>query len=69
MTQKQFQAACAALWGPRYQLEATRELGVGRSSVVRYDAGERAVPDAIAERLRQLLTERGRLINGLLVRW
>jgi hypothetical protein len=44
MSTKTCQAACEALWGPQYRSEAARAFGVGRSSVVRYDNGEREIP-------------------------
>jgi len=68
MTRTTFKHACAALWGPQYQSEAARQLGIGRSSVVRYDLGDRTVPVQIVERLGELLAERQARIDGLLVK-
>jgi hypothetical protein len=53
-----FQAICQSLWGPQYQSEAARRLGIGRRSMVRYDRGERPVPEAVAGRLTSLADER-----------
>jgi hypothetical protein len=32
MTRHMFQAICMSLWGPQYQSEAARQLGIGRRS-------------------------------------
>jgi hypothetical protein len=58
MTRHTFQAICQSLWGPQYQSEAARQLGISRRSMVRYDQGERPVPDPVAERLNKLADER-----------
>jgi hypothetical protein len=68
MNQKLFQAACEALWGPRYQTEAARQLGIGRSSVLRYDAGECPVPDNVSDRLIRLVIKRRDHLNDLVWR-
>ena len=65
MSTKTFQAACAALWGPQYQSKAARQLGVGRSSIVRYTNGEREVPCVLLGTLAGLLEQRQAKIEGL----
>lgn len=35
-----------ALWGPRWQTEMAREIGVAKRTVQRWDAGANDVPDA-----------------------
>lgn len=49
MSQKPFQAAAKALWGPQHQSEAARQLSLGLRSVVRYDQGERTVPPVVLD--------------------
>ena len=66
MSQKLFTSACQALWGPVYQSTAARELKLGRSTVVRYDAGDRDVPADVLEKLFKLLVARQREIERLL---
>jgi hypothetical protein len=58
MSQKLFAAASQALWGPHYQSEAARQLGIGLRSVTRYDAGERSVPPVLLVRLGKMLEQR-----------
>ena len=58
MSQHLFERGCFALWGPHYQSEAARQLGIARSSVLRYADGSRVVPAAVIERLAALLVER-----------
>jgi len=58
VSQKLFQAACAALWGPQYRAPAARVLGIHLRSLMRYDAGERTVPPALFVRLLELLLKR-----------
>lgn len=65
MSQNIFQSACEAMWGPYYQAEAARQLGIGRSSVVRYDSGDRAVPKVVLGTLAGLLEKRQPKIEAL----
>jgi len=58
MSQHLFSRAAESLWGPQYQSEAARQLGISRQSVLRYAAGRRAVPAQVIERLAALLVER-----------
>ena len=58
MSQQLFSRGCQALWGEQYQSEAARQLGISRSSVLRYADGRRAVPAQVIERLAALLVER-----------
>ena len=51
MSQKLFRAAAQALYGPVYPSQVARDLGISRSSCVRYDLGERTVPAALMDRL------------------
>lgn len=63
---QKFQKSCAALWGPQYKSEAARQLQAGLRSVMRWDAGERAVPADKLERLQVLLLRRQGEIAKLL---
>ena len=65
MSTKTFQEACAALWGPQYQSAAARQLGIARSSMVRYDAGDREVPRVVLGTLLGLLEQRQAKIEAL----
>jgi hypothetical protein len=53
--QRLFKAAGTALWGPYYRSELARALGNGLRTVMRWDSGERRVPDEALERLSVLL--------------
>jgi hypothetical protein len=68
MRQKLFSATCVALWGERYQVEAARQLGLGRKSVQRYDLGERDVPQDVMEKLQILLLRKQDQVNRLLTK-
>ena len=65
MSTKTFQQACEALWGPQYQAEAARRLGIARSSMGRYDNGDRHVPRAVLGTLAGLLEQRQAKIEAL----
>jgi hypothetical protein len=56
------------LWGPQYQSEAARQLGLALRSVVRYDQGERRVPEAVLDQLYGLLIKRHAEIGKLVGR-
>lgn len=68
MNKTTFQDACVVLWGPQYQAEAARQLGVSRSSVVRYDSGQREVPEELLHKLYGMLIKRRAEIDKLAVR-
>jgi hypothetical protein len=53
-----FQMVCTALWGPQYRSEAARRLGVHLRTLMRYDAGERAIPAVYEDILFNLLRKR-----------
>jgi predicted transcriptional regulator len=40
------------------QLEAARELGIGASTIARYESGARRVPNDLIHRMRRLIEER-----------
>ncbi len=65
MSKRTFQDAFEASRGPYYQAEAARQLGIGRSSVVRYDKGDRAVPKVVLGTLAGLLEKRQEKIEAL----
>ena len=69
MSTKTFQAACDDLWKPQDQSEAARQLKVGRSSMVRYDNGERDIPQELLDKVYGLLirhqTEVGKLVEKI----
>ncbi len=48
-----------ALYGPRWQSELARELGVADRTVRRWAAGAHPMPDDIAAELVALCSERG----------
>ena len=51
-------AAGVALYGPRWQSDLARDLGVAIRSVQRWDAGSHPIPDTIWPELRDLLKAR-----------
>jgi hypothetical protein len=53
-----FSFTCQALWRGQWQTEAARGLGISLSSVLRYAAGERAVPREVYEKLSGLIDQR-----------
>lgn len=65
MNQTLFQESCRALWGTQFQSQASRQLGIGLSSVQRYDYGQRDVPDAVLQALAALLADRQHAIEAL----
>lgn len=66
MSQALFTRAAEALWGAQYQSEAARQLGISRSSVLRYADGRRPVPAKVIERLAALLVDRETEIGKLI---
>lgn len=52
--------------GPQYQSEAARQLGIGRSSIVRYDSGERTITPAIMANIATKLELRQKKIEEIL---
>ena len=65
MSTTTFQSACAALGGPQYQSEASRQLDIGLSSVLRYASGKRPVPREVYESLSAAIDERLAELKGL----
>lgn len=51
--------AGAALYGPRWQSDIARDLGVSDRTVRRWDAGQNDVPEGVWDELRALLKARG----------
>lgn len=58
MTPANLAIAGLALYGPRWQAEMARALGVSRRTVVRWVAGEYAIPNRTADKLTELLAAR-----------
>ena len=54
-----FTDACRALWGSSWQTEASRQLEIALSSVVRYSRGDRPPPPIVYHQLT-VMTERRR---------
>lgn len=48
-----------ALYGPRWQSDIARDLGVSDRTVRRWDAGQNAIPPGVWANIRALLTTRG----------
>lgn len=65
MSQKIFKEASEVLWGPQYRSEAARQLGVHLRTVMRWDAGERRVPQVTLALLAKLLVQRRAEIDKL----
>ena len=65
---KTFQAACTYLWGHHYRVPAARELGCHLRTLMRYDAGKRAVPAPMMAQLGALLVKRQVAIAKLLLK-
>ena len=66
MSKKLFQAACEALWAPSINPRRARQLGIGRSSIVRYDIGERTITPAIMANIAVKLELRQKKIEEIL---
>ena len=64
---KLFKQMAAALWGPQYRSEAARQLDVHLRTLMRWDAGERPVPDEKIDVMVTLLDERQEKITTLLI--
>lgn len=58
VSQKLLKKAGEALWGPQYRSEMARVLGIHLRTLMRYDAGERDVPQEILAKLAALLAKR-----------
>ena len=63
-----FKAACSSLWGPQYRSEGARQLSIGLRSMMRYDTGERDIPQTVWEALAELLIERRKKIDQVLAK-
>lgn len=55
-----------ALYGPRWQSELARELGIDDRTMRRWVAGESRIPDGVNVDLLRLLTERAADIDDLI---
>lgn len=55
-----------ALYGPRWQSDLARDLGVDDRTMRRWVAGDSAVPDGVNVDLLRLLTERADEIDDLI---
>lgn len=65
---KLFQRACGALWGSRYRSDGARELDISLRTMMRYDAGETAIPEEIMGKLADLLNFRNDEIEKIATR-
>jgi len=54
-----------ALYGPRWQSDIARDLGVSDRTVRRWDAGQNAIPPGVWANIRALLKERGRALASM----
>ena len=68
MNRSTLKQAGEALWGPQYKSEMARQLAVALRTVMRWDAGETAIPSSAAERLGKLLRERQARIAQVLAK-
>lgn len=55
----------AALYGPRWQTELARDLGVADRTVRRWAAGEQPLPHSVCADLLRLTQERSALLDSL----
>ena len=65
MTPDLLREAGEALYGPLWQSELARALGVADRTVRRWIAGERPVPAGLGPTLRGLLTDHGKAIAAV----
>lgn len=63
---KQFEEGARLLWGARFGRDASRELGVDYSSIVRWRNRQRAVPTYAIVTICRLLRERRQEIDNFL---
>ena len=68
MTRTILKQAGEALWGIQYKSEMARQLRVHLRTVMRWDAGETAIPASAGRRLAELLEERQARIGLVLNR-
>jgi len=54
-----------ALYGPRFQRELARDLGVNERTMRRWVAGDTAPPDRIGQELAALIDKRVGLLSGV----
>jgi hypothetical protein len=59
MTPQLLREAGEALYGPRWQSELSRELGVTDRTMRRWAAGEFSIPEAVSAELRDILKAKG----------
>lgn len=58
MTLQELETTGAALYGPRWQTDLARALGVADRSMRRWVAGQNAVPEGLRPKLLALVAER-----------
>jgi hypothetical protein len=63
MTRTMLKAVGQALYGPQYNSEMARQLRVHLRTFMRWQRGERAIPDHLNDKLMKLLTERQQEIS------
>jgi hypothetical protein len=54
-----------ALYGPRFQRELAKDLGVNERTMRRWVAGDTAPPDRIGQELAVLIAKRVELLSGV----
>lgn len=65
MTPAELRAAGEALYGSRWQAPLAREIGVSRSSVLRWAKGSWPMPSDAADRVRRLAEARAQQLRTL----
>ena len=65
MTPALLREAGEALYGPLWQSELARAVGVADRTVRRWLASQRPVPASLRETLREMLTERGKAVAAV----
>lgn len=68
MTRKLLTDVGEAMYGPRWQTELSRDLGVADRTVRRWAAGTVDMPESIWPELLDLLTDRGEAIDAAIER-
>lgn len=65
MTPTRLERIGEALYGPRWQSELARELGVADRTVRRWVSGETPEPEDLHERLKTLVRAKVKILRGL----
>lgn len=65
MTPTLLREAGEALYGPLWQSELARSIGVADRTVRRWISGNRSIPPEIGKMLRDLLTDHGKAIAAV----